>query len=92
MLCYLFCYDLDDDRLRDRTAKRLLKHGQRVQESVFELWFRTPAQFRQLQIDLRKLLTANNNLRWYRLSDTALGDSGALNANPPRTPPAVQIW
>ncbi|MCB1598476.1 MAG: CRISPR-associated endonuclease Cas2 [Xanthomonadales bacterium] len=92
MLCYLFCYDIDDDRLRDRAAKSLLKHGQRVQESVFELWFRSPAHFNQLQAELRKLLPADSNLRWYRLSDTALADSGSLDAHPPRKPPSVQIW
>lgn len=29
-------YDVTDDRARTRIAQELLKHGQRVQESVFE--------------------------------------------------------
>ena len=32
---YVICYDIADDRLRDRVARALLDYGQRVQESVF---------------------------------------------------------
>ena len=32
---YVVCYDLSDDRRRDRLAKALLDYGERVQESVF---------------------------------------------------------
>jgi len=33
---YAICYDLENDRLRDRTAKLLASHGcERIQKSVF---------------------------------------------------------
>ncbi len=33
---YLVCYDIADDRRRQRTSDLLLDYGTRVQESVFE--------------------------------------------------------
>ena len=32
---YVICYDLTDDRRRDRLAKTLLDYGKRIQHSVF---------------------------------------------------------
>lgn len=32
---FLVCYDIADDRRRDRMAKALLDYGARIQESVF---------------------------------------------------------
>jgi CRISPR-associated protein Cas2 len=32
---YVVCYDIADDRRRERVAKALLDFGQRIQESVF---------------------------------------------------------
>ena len=32
---YVICYDIADDRRRDRVAKALLDYGPRAQESVF---------------------------------------------------------
>jgi CRISPR-associated protein Cas2 len=34
---FLLCYDVSDDRRRDRLARCLQEYGERVQESVFEL-------------------------------------------------------
>jgi len=91
MLIYLICYDLEDDRLRDRAAKHLLRHGQRVQESVYEVWLRTPAQFMRFQRELVQILPKSAKLRWYRLTDAGLADSGAADGNTPRKPPAALI-
>lgn len=92
MLIYLLCYDLEDDALRDRAARLLLGYGQRVQRSVYELWFRTPAQFDALQAKLGKLLPKGANLRWYRLTVAGMADSGSLDRQPPKPPPAAVIW
>lgn len=89
---YAICYDLSDDRVRDRAARRLLRHGLRVQESVYEVWFRAPSEFEQLLRELRALLPPAASLRWYRLTENALQDSGSLDANPPRRPPVAVIW
>lgn len=36
MSFYLICYDITEDRRRDRCARTLLDYGKRVQKSVFE--------------------------------------------------------
>jgi len=33
---YVVCYDISEDRLRDRVSNALLDYGTRIQESVFE--------------------------------------------------------
>jgi len=38
MSVYLAAYDVSDTGQRDRVARELLKHGRRIQRSVFELW------------------------------------------------------
>ncbi len=35
-MIYLVCYDISDDKARNRMSKRLLDFGARIQESVFE--------------------------------------------------------
>lgn len=92
MLIYILCYDLEDDTLRNRAARLLLSSGQRVQESVYELWFRTPAQFEALLAKLRKLLPKGANVRWYRLTVAGMADSGSLDPKPPSPPPVAVIW
>jgi CRISPR-associated protein Cas2 len=38
---FLVCYDIADDRRRERVANELLDYGTRVQESVFECMLET---------------------------------------------------
>lgn len=49
---YLVCYDIPDDRRRNRLAETLLNYGQRVQESVFECLLGPP-----LAAELREKLS-----------------------------------
>ena len=37
MEVYVACFDISDDRQRTRVGKVLLRHGDRVQKSVFEI-------------------------------------------------------
>lgn len=94
MIGYLYCYDIPDDRLRDRIATALLHHGQRVQESVYELWFKTPAQHAAQQRSLRELIGADAacNLRWYGLGADSLRNAGSFDPYPPRPPPSAVLW
>ncbi len=91
MLAYLIAYDLDDDPLRDAVAKRILRHGERVQESVFEVWFHSPRGMPALLRELRTLLPAHANVRWYRLTEAGLADSGSHSGTAPRKPPVAVI-
>ena len=73
-MLWIICYDIADDRRRNRIAKALLGYGERVQESVFECHLDN-AQLRRLQAELRPLLDENaDRLRYYPLcgKDAAL--------------------
>ena len=45
MHIYLACFDISDDKNRDRAGKELLTYGDRVQKSVFEIAIRRPEDF-----------------------------------------------
>jgi CRISPR-associated protein Cas2 len=83
MNSYLVCYDIDDNRERQRTAKLLERHGQRVQYSVFELHLRNAAQLRDLQQGLRDILGDDSDeVRFYRLTANAISASHSLSGAP----------
>ena len=72
MIYVLVCYDVntqDNDgkrRLR-RIAKRCERQGQRVQNSVFEVWCDT-SQFLELKHDLLEIMDKKeDSVRFYRL-------------------------
>lgn len=59
MTNYLISYDISSDRLRNKVAKMLERHGcKRVQKSVFFAPEYTPAELRRLRADLSKIMTA----------------------------------
>ncbi|MGB3492300.1 MAG: CRISPR-associated endonuclease Cas2 [Elainellaceae cyanobacterium] len=67
---YLVCYDIVNDRRRDRTARLLEGYGLRIQKSVFECTL-TPDQFeflnRRLQTK-RYLNPKEDQIRFYPMS------------------------
>lgn len=64
---YVVVYDIPDDRRRNRVAKWLQGHGQRVQYSVFECSL-DEGQFRRLWQGLGKRIRAEeDSVRAYRL-------------------------
>jgi CRISPR-associated protein Cas2 len=66
-MLWVICYDISDDRRRNRVAKALLGYGERVQESVFECHL-DPARLRQLQAQLKPLVhELEDRLRYYPL-------------------------
>ncbi len=64
---YLVCFDISGDRERQRVGKLLLRHGQRVQESVFEIALTSPHDLEGLKKCLISILEEENELRFYRL-------------------------
>lgn len=83
MHSYLVCYDIDDNRERTRTAHLLESYGQRVQYSVFELHLHGDQQRRELQHKLRDILGEDSNeVRFYRLTASAIAASHSLNGEP----------
>lgn len=64
---YLVCFDISDNKVRNQVCKLLLRHGNRVQESVFELALATPGELERLKAELSRQLEDENELRFYRL-------------------------
>jgi len=67
MQIYLACFDISDDKNRDRAGKALLAYGERVQKSVFEIAIRHPRDLDVLRERLAPLLAEGDDLRFYRL-------------------------
>jgi len=66
-MLWVVCYDITDNRRRNRVAKVLLGYGERVQESVFECHIDN-ALLRRLQAELLALVDADKDrLRYYPL-------------------------
>lgn len=66
-MLYLVCYDIVNDRRREKVAKLLQAYGIRVQKSVFECILDTE-QLERLQKRLRRCLNAQQDqLRFYPL-------------------------
>lgn len=66
-MLYVVCYDISDDRLRQRLSGRLLDFGVRVQESVFECLLE-PGQYEQMLTALERVPLAElDSLRVYRI-------------------------
>jgi len=64
---YVVAYDIPDDRRRQRIARALEGHGERVQYSVFECRL-TNKQFRALWEELKEIAELKeDSLRAYRL-------------------------
>ncbi|MDD5036312.1 MAG: CRISPR-associated endonuclease Cas2 [Methylococcaceae bacterium] len=67
MKIYLACFDISDDKNRDRVDKELMAYGERVQKSVFEIIIRQPQELDALCGKLAPLLEAGDDLRFYPL-------------------------
>jgi CRISPR-associated endonuclease Cas2 len=92
MQAALVIYDISDDKVRLRIANRLLKDGNRVQESAFEVFFKTPSARDNLERDLHRLLRkGSGQIRWYGINQDSLAQSGAIGSAKPEMPPSVQI-
>jgi len=67
MQCWVACFDIEDDTVRRNVGKRLLRHGKRVQRSVFELLINNRAELDQLRTELDHLIGDTGDLRLYPL-------------------------
>jgi CRISPR-associated protein Cas2 len=66
-MLFVVCYDISDDRTRDRLSERLLDFGVRIQESVFECVLDEEAQERMMaRLDAVKLANTDR-VRIYRI-------------------------
>ncbi len=94
MQYYLACFDVHHDRLRYRVVKELMRHGLRVQYSVFELAMRDATQMRRLRGRLNGLCRRYEdpaNIRFYRMSRNTLHESFSLDGSEMMDYPAVIV-
>lgn len=71
----VICYDVADDRRRQRIAEVLCEaHGRRVQKSVFEL-NEPPEKIRALQQRLHRLRGKEDSIVYYRLCKACQRDT-----------------
>lgn len=70
MSLHIACYDVADDRRRARVARLLLRHGVRVQKSVFEVWLE-PEQVPGLQREVGRLLGRDDAFDLYPFDSRA---------------------
>jgi len=67
MQCYLVCFDISDDRARNRVGKVLLRHGHRVQKSFFEIMIDGEVLLERIRHQVESLLDDEVEVRFYRL-------------------------
>lgn len=67
MNIYLACFDISDDKIRNRIGKLMEAYGDRVQKSVFEIIVKRPEELEILRDKIRPLLEAGDDVRLYRL-------------------------
>ena len=91
MVIYLVSYDITDDHARDRVARLLLEHGQRVQKSVFEISLRQQDELKQLCQRIAAELEEETNVRFYRLCQHCRQDSRQLDGKQVAHFPAVVV-
>jgi CRISPR-associated protein Cas2 len=88
---YLVCYDIADNRRRQRIAELLLDYGSRVQESVFECLIDLPLAER-MQEQLRKAIeTEHDSVFVFPLCDACLSRSTTLGLARQVSDPEVYI-
>lgn len=88
---YLVCFDISDDRARDRVGKVLLRHGKRIQESVFEIMVDGEKQLENIREKIEGLLDDEIEVRFYRLCLDCRKQSFRLDDAKIGTFPAVLI-
>jgi len=91
MQYYLVCFDISDDRARDRVGKVLLRYGCRVQESVFEIMVNGAEPLKKIRRQIEALLDHETEVRFYRLCLDCRKTSFRLDDVPLATFPAVFI-
>ena len=77
------CYDIPDDKRRNKMSKTLEGFGSRVQKSVFECDL-TPKQLESLKKKLNRVMKAEeDSVRYYNLCAQCLGRIELAGNSPP---------
>lgn len=68
---YLICYDITDDRRRNRVVHLLKDYGRRVQKSVFEAKI-DPVLLERMLSEVEPFIGEEDSLRIYQLSKRSI--------------------
>ena len=68
MRAYLACFDIEDDRNRRKLADLLLRYGDRVQYSVFEISVANKTELEKLCLKCQRYTESGDSLRFYWLN------------------------
>lgn len=75
---YLICFDIVDDRIRNKVAKVLEGYGDRVQKSVFECVL-SKSQLKKLKDKISRIIKAEeDSVHFYRLCGRCLNEFESL--------------
>jgi CRISPR-associated protein Cas2 len=88
---YLACFDISDDRVRDRVGKALAEYGERVQRSVFEVAVDSEGELAQLRSRVRDLLEEGDDCRFYCLCKACRARSVDSAGQRVACPPAAVV-
>ena len=91
MKYFLVCYDIEDDRRRNKIARCLTGWGRRVQYSVFEVACGHETDLNLMCEQLEKLRECGDSIRIYRFNEHTRQQSGELNGAKMRHCPAVLV-
>jgi len=91
MEVYVACFDIGDDRLRERVGKVLVGYGDRVQKSVFEIAVEESGGLEEIRSRIMDLVEEDDNIRFYRLCAACRTGSSTLSGDPVAQFPAVVI-
>jgi len=75
------CYDVPDDRKRNRVSKILEGYGQRVQKSVFECDLK-PEYLKSLHQKLSRTIGPDDTVRYYYLCAACVTKVEVVNGPP----------
>ena len=67
MKYYLITFDITDNKIRTNIGKHLLKYGNRVQKSVFEVRVKTDNELQQLMTHCNTIIEEDDDIRYYLL-------------------------
>ena len=75
------CYDIPDDKRRNRISEILEGFGERVQFSIFECDIK-PENLKKMKEKLTKVLKSNDSVRYYYLCGECVQKVGVVNGPP----------
>ena len=91
MKTYLVCFDITEDKNRNKVGNILLAYGDRVQFSVFEIAVNKPSELVALKKRLEPLVEPGDDLRFYYLTAETRKQSQTLDGAPVADFPSVII-